>query len=1156
MARLSLHLLGPLQVTLAGEPVTGFESDKVRALLVYLAVEAGRPHRRQALAGLLWPGRPERAARKYVRNALSNLRQAIGDRHAEPPYLLITRETIQFNRASDHWLDVETFTACVAAKDSPRPAGQPREAQNIDRLEEAVALYRAGFLEGFGLKDSAEFEDWSLLVRERLQREVMGAFSRLAEYCEARGAYERASEYGWRQVTLEPWQEEAHQRLMRLLALSGRRATALAQYRTCCRVLREELGIEPSTETTLLYERIKSGELDQQVEKRKLCNLPVPLIPLVGREKELAEIADLLQDPGCRLLTLTGPGGCGKTRLALEAAARQVDAFPHGVHFVSLAALESPAAIVPTLAQTLGFSFFTDARDGGEADPRQQLLEYLRNKCVLLLLDNFEHLLSDARPGKRGGVEIVIDILKTAPGVKTVITSRARLKARGEHLYPVPGMEVPELTVVDGQDLDCVCQFSAVQLYLQSARRVRQDYEPTSEDVRHIVRICQLVEGMPLAILLSAAWMEILSPAEIAAQVCCETRASIDFLKTDWHGVPQRQRGLRAVFDHSWNLLSQREQEALARLSVFRGGFTYEAAQHVAGASLHVLRALVDRSLLQARPARSIPAPFSLPETCTIGRRYELHELLRQYAAEKLEASTLYAKARDRHSAYYAAVLERLDTGLKGPRQQEALAEMRADLENARAAWEWASKRGQVARLDQALDGLCRYYAWRGRHGDGEAACRWAAERLARSMASAGELRTLVRMRTWQSAFTRILGRTECASQLLTQSLELLDRPDLVDQDTREEKAAIQRELGQVAQVSGCHEDARRLYEQSLALYGSLGDGWETANTLARLGAVSWPLSQFDDAKGFYAECLDIRRSAGDRRGIASALLGLSLVVAHAGQPEEGERLAREGIAIHREMGDRVGTTDGLVQLASRVMLLGRFAEACRLLEEAAAIYEDLGMRNAFGTAKHLLAWAQVNLGAYGEAQVLLEIALSEYHKVNDRHGVGMSHLGLGEIALANGDCAASWELSEKSAAILAEVGQREEEGLALCSLALAARGLSRITQAQDFVHQALRLAADTGALPTMLFAASVCALLLADAGTEERAVELYALVTRHPYFGDSCFHKDIVGKRIAAAACDLPAEVVGAAQGRGRARDLCATVLELLEEARSWTEG
>ncbi|MGD2178227.1 MAG: BTAD domain-containing putative transcriptional regulator, partial [Anaerolineae bacterium] len=251
MTHLSLRLLGPLHITLAGDPVTRFESDKVRALLAYLAVEADRPHRRDALAGLLWPDWPDRAARKNLRNALSNLRQAIDDHHAAPPFLVITRETIRFNTASDHWLDVSAFMAS-AEGDSPTAL----------QLEEALALYRGSFLEGFFLRDSAAFDDWSLLVRERLGRQARAALYQLAGHYERHGDYEQAQAYAWRQVELEPWREEAHQQLMRVLALSGQRGAALAQYETCRRLLAEELGVGPAPETTRLYEQIRDGELE------------------------------------------------------------------------------------------------------------------------------------------------------------------------------------------------------------------------------------------------------------------------------------------------------------------------------------------------------------------------------------------------------------------------------------------------------------------------------------------------------------------------------------------------------------------------------------------------------------------------------------------------------------------------------------------------------------------------------------------------------------------------------------------------------------------------------------------------------------------------------------------------------------------------------
>ena len=238
MAHLSLSLLGPFQVTLDGQPVTGFKSNKVRALLAYLAVEADRPHRREVLAGLLWPDWPDRDALNNLRYALSNLRRVIGDRTAEPPFLLITRDTLQFNVASDYWLDVTAFTEMVEV-DKTHPSA-------IDQLQQAVALYRGSFLEGFSVGDSPAFEEWALFTRERLGRQMSSALHRLSATYEQQGEYEKAQACAWRQVELEPWDEAAHQQLMRTLALSGQRSAALAQYETCRRLLAEELGVEPA----------------------------------------------------------------------------------------------------------------------------------------------------------------------------------------------------------------------------------------------------------------------------------------------------------------------------------------------------------------------------------------------------------------------------------------------------------------------------------------------------------------------------------------------------------------------------------------------------------------------------------------------------------------------------------------------------------------------------------------------------------------------------------------------------------------------------------------------------------------------------------------------------------------------------------------------
>ena len=339
MTHLSLSVLGMLQVSLDGQPVVGFESNKTRALLAYLAVEAERPHSRDELAGLLWPEQPEQAARNNLRQTLANLRHAISDQTVDPAFLLITRETVQFNSGSDTWLDAAEFGDLLDACDVHIHRRSETCKSCAQRLQQAGDLYRGDFLDGFFLNDSTAFEEWALVKRENLRRKALHALYQLADYHERLGNYERALNYALQQLVLDPWREEAHRQAMRVLAYSGQRSAALAQYVTCRRVLTEELNAEPSQETMALYEQIKAGDpcTRRKEGAEQHSDLPAPATPFIGRDKELTEIARLLENPACRLVTLTGPGGIGKTRLALQIATELAAEFDGGVHFVSLA---------------------------------------------------------------------------------------------------------------------------------------------------------------------------------------------------------------------------------------------------------------------------------------------------------------------------------------------------------------------------------------------------------------------------------------------------------------------------------------------------------------------------------------------------------------------------------------------------------------------------------------------------------------------------------------------------------------------------------------------------------------------------------------------------------------------------------------------------
>jgi predicted ATPase/DNA-binding SARP family transcriptional activator len=1129
MVRLSLSLLGPFQAALDGEPITAFESNRVRALLAYLAVEADRPHRRDTLAGLLWPDWPDRSARANLRNALANLRKCIRDHEAALPHLLITRETIQFNRAGDHWLDVTAFRAAVEA-----------EGAGAAKLEEALALYRGPFLEGFAVEDSAAYEDWAQRVREELERLALNALERLATAYEERGEFGQAIDAARRQVDLATWQESAHRQLMRLLALDGQRSAALAQYEACRRLLREELDVEPSAETTRLYECIRYGQDLSGFPQpdRSAGNLPAQPTPFVGRERTLAEIEERLRDPGCRLLALVGLGGSGKTRLALEAAARQIGRYSDGVFFVALASLQSVEAIVPTVAQAIGFTFYSGV------ESKEQLLNYLRSKNVLLVLDNFEHLVE--------GVGIVADILRAAPQVKVLATSRSGLHVQGEHRFPVGGMDYPSLTPGPspvyrrGELAGDALEYSAVRLFVEGARRARPDFALTDDNAADVVRICGLVEGMPLALLLAAAWIEMLTPAEVAAEI----ERSLDFLETDLRDAPDRQRSLRAVFDHSWSLLPEGQQGVMQALSVFRGGFTREAAQEVAGASLRDLISLVNRSMLHRAPQG----------------RYDVHELLRQYAAEKLDQAPDAGKeVRDRHCAYYAAVLQQWGEDLKGPRQMMALAEMDVEIDNARAAWDWAAdrsradqsraKRGHVDHLAQGIEGLVHFYDWRVRYQEGESAFGRVADRLAESTESPPDVvcppdvvyPLRAQVLNWQSHFCYRLGDAERARGLLEQSLDLLD--SVASADTRRERAFALLRVAWIESLSGDRARARAPYEQSLALYRALGDRWYTALTLHGLGVVVQALGEYDRARQLHQEALEIYRALGDQRGIVIALSQVAHVSSSQGQFGEAERLHREGLMIARQMDDPALICQGLWYLSLTLTWKGEFAECQLLLEESLAIGGDLG-GGVFFVYHYSLMWmglVRVLQGQYKGARVYLSQGLIFNQESSDSWGTGIGFRSLGLVALAEGQYAEAQGWLEQSVAVL-RIATPSDVGWSLSALAGAARGLGQMSQAREHLREALRISAEIRDAFTPMQALPIAALLLADEGEVERAVEIYALASRYGFVGNSRLWEDIAGKHIVTFAATLPPEVVAAAQARGRARDLEATVVELLE--------
>ncbi len=620
MQGLSIHLFDTLHVTLDGKPISHFETDKVRAMLVYLAMEHEHPHRRETIAGLLWPDFPDLVALRNVRLSFFRLRKALEDDQNEQISRLFqaSRQTLAFHPSAPLWVDAVEFETLLAACDNHAHQDIETCPECIQRIEKAVALYRGDFLSGFNVKEAIGFEEWLVLKREHLRHLAVTALDRLTTHHllqaettpntpEQRSALENAQICARRLLELEPWRESVHRQLMLALERSGQPQAALVQYQVCRNLLQSELGIEPDEVTTALYEQIRarqsSGEPGAVQRKAPQChNLPPQFTLFFGRDAELSRLGKLMLS--YRWITLVGEGGIGKTRLALAAAERLVGNYPGGAWFVPLTGLgfednrkQNRDFLSSAIASAMNL------RLNEEEDGLRQLGELLPPQKILLLLDGFEHLVTCA--------DYLLDLLGQAPQLSILVTSRHVLNFQAGYVMRVEGLPTPENT----SDPEALF-YSSVRLFAERAARGTGEFEVNESNLTDIIRICQVLDGLPLAIELAATLTNEMPLQQIAEQI----HKDLDFLTTSLQDIPSRHRDMRTVFESSWDLLTPKEQLALARCSVFPGSFGLEAALAITGASPADIKALVDKSLVHR------PSPG----------RYQLHELLRQFAAEKL----------------------------------------------------------------------------------------------------------------------------------------------------------------------------------------------------------------------------------------------------------------------------------------------------------------------------------------------------------------------------------------------------------------------------------------------------------------------------------------------------------------------------------------
>ncbi len=963
MPHLAINLLGSLQVQLDARPVAGLDALKARALLAYLVTETAHPQRREVLAARLWPDSPDDLARRSLSQALFTIRRALADETNDPPFILSTRDTIQFNPASRMTLDVQAFQARLSAVHAHDHATLTTCAGCLAQLETAVACYTGDFLQDINVPDSEPFEEWAVLRREALRRQLLDALAALANAYEQRGDLDEALRHARHHLALDAWREETHRQVMRLLARSGERSAALAQFEACRRVLRSELGVEPAVETIELVEQIKQGTVAAEPVSPPPAvtapavqappspaphrtHLPAPLTPFVGRQAELLALSELLADPRHRLITLVGPGGIGKTRLGLQVAhARQV---LHGdtAVFVPLAPVSAVDGVVPAMAHALGLVFHASA------DPQIQLVEFLRPRRLLLVLDNCEHLVVEIEAN-----DLLVTILEAAPDVRFLATSREPLGIWGETLFDVPG-----LPISDGDD---DATGSAVMLFVQGARRVNRHFELTPADLPAVTRICELVEGMPLGIELAATWLRTYSCAEVAAEI----ERDLGFLSTTARGLPERHRSLRAVFEHSWQLLDAEERALLGQLAVFRGGFDRDAAEQVAGASRGRLATLSAKSLLRREQ----------------GGTYDLHEVVRQYAWEKLDALGLAQITQARHLAYYARLAQAAAPALWGARQDYWLEHLEQEHDNLRAALAWSLTGGDLWQGLQLAGGLWRFWETRGHLPEGR---RWLEQLLDAAQAQVPlDPPSMTVLDSW-SAEER--GRAQVLADACngTGNLarDLCDYPHARQYHQR--SLAWRRvlddlpgvssslgNLGEVAREQGDLPAARQYYEESLALKRTLGERKGIAVGLHNLGILEHTEGHLAAAATLLEESLALKRQLGDKRAIAYLLNDLGAVWRDLGDTAQAHTLHQEGLALCREIKDATGTAAALHSLGILALEQGRPAEAAPLLHESLALCERLANQAACADVLETLAGVALAEGHAGEAGRLAGLA-------------------------------------------------------------------------------------------------------------------------------------------------------------------------------------
>ncbi|WP_420641296.1 tetratricopeptide repeat protein [Candidatus Leptofilum sp.] len=1042
MTQLNLMLFGGFAASIAGKAITQFRTDKMRALLAYLAMNGERPFRRELLATLLWPDWSDEAARRNLRQTLHRLRQML-DKLAPnlgKDLFTTTRQTVQLNGAVVS-LDVAHFQHHLQTIETHAHTSLQSCSHCLERMQQAAALYQGDLLAGFNVKDAFPFEEWLIVQQEQHQQQMMALLDKLALAFTQRGDYGRAQQYASQQVSMAPWRESAHRQLMRLYMLEGQRDKALAQYESCRTSLLQELAVEPSAETTQLWQQIKEDRFETETAaspNTAIYGFPTQLTPFTGRQGLLSQIMTRLDDANCRLLTLIGPGGVGKTRLSIQVGqvlAHAPQRYKDGAYFIPLAAVTDEVMLVTMITQSLGIQL------SEQMPPRQQLLTYLQDKSLLLVCDNFEQVLA--------GAVLLGEIITQAPQVQLLVTSRQPLNLHAEWRQSIGGLDYGQ-----GDSSE------AVRFFQRSARRVAPHFQWRDEDLTAVLELCRLVDGLPLALELAAAWTRLMDCPTILR----ETQKSLDFLASPLADLPERHQSIRAVLNQSWQMLPSRLQTILAQLTHFAGSFSLDAALSIVpDLSMLDLATLLDRSLLQWQP----------------NGRYALHELLRQFAAQQLPDAPLAIAPQ--HSRTYLTFLTNQEAVLVGADSPTAVAQIRYELDNIHLAWHTAVAQHEWDALQNGLESLAIYYTLTGYLPELETLLNQTLNQIQMADVPLGFYGSLLeKVAIIYTRQARYPEATDTAQKLLELGSQELDmRAQII--------------LGELHLLKGAYEAARGAYETAVSYFNNTQNTARQAQLSNLMGHLEYLQGHFDLALAQQQQALARSRELDNIVLQAKVLLDMGNVYTAQSDANQALDHFQQALAINQKINHRDGIARTLHSMGRIYLQQGKNDAALTCFQQALTLTEKMGLRRAVSLSLNSIGIVYKRQSRYAEATDYYQRAL----KINRELGVqaeianNLSNLGNVYVHQKQYDLA---EPSFKEAVQIAEA-INHPEGLVghLGNLAVLYKVRGDWQAALPIFGRAIQLARQLKAKYTLAYLLIVYGELLLD---WERPSEAQSLAT------------------------------------------------------------